>query len=86
MPGAGRNGAGGLPHRPGALARFGQVLADGIAQSEQAIYALAGEDTFNINSTQQLGRILFEKLGLPPVKKTKTGWSTNAEVLDKLRG
>ena len=39
----------------GALARFGQVLADGIAQSEQAIYALAGEDTFNINSTQQLG-------------------------------
>ena len=70
----------------GALARFGQVLADGIAQSEQAIYALAGEDTFNINSTQQLGRILFEKLGLPPVKKTKTGWSTNAEVLDKLRG
>ena len=86
MPGAGRDGAGGFLIDRGALARFGQVLADGIAQSEQAIYALAGEDTFNINSTQQLGRILFEKLGLPPVKKTKTGWSTNAEVLDKLRG
>ena len=42
--------------------------------------------TFNINSTQQLGHILFDKLGLPPVKKTKTGYSTNAEVLEKLRG
>ena len=49
------------------------------------IYALAGEE-FNVNSTQQLGRILFEKLGLPPVKKTKTGYSTSAEVLEKLRG
>ena len=46
---------------------------------------MAGE-RFNINSTQQLGNILFDKLGLPPVKKTKTGWSTNAEVLEKLKG
>ncbi|MDE6107968.1 MAG: DNA polymerase I, partial [Oscillospiraceae bacterium] len=52
---------------------------------EQAIYNLAGS-TFNINSTQQLGKVLFEDLGLPPVKKTKTGYSTNAEVLEKLRG
>ena len=46
---------------------------------------MAGEQ-FNINSTQQLGHILFDKLGLPPVKKTKTGYSTSAEVLEKLRG
>lgn len=45
---------------------------------------MAGE-AFNINSPKQLGAILFEKLGIPPVKKTKTGYSTNAEVLDKLR-
>ncbi len=70
----------------GALAEFGQMLSGRIAQVQQEIYALAGEDTFNINSTQQLGKILFDKLGLPPVKKTKTGYSTNAEVLEKLRG
>ena len=68
-----------------ALADFGQMLKARIETDEAAIYDLAGE-TFNVNSTQQLGRILFEKLGLPPVKKTKTGWSTNAEVLEKLRG
>ena len=70
----------------GALAEFGQMLSGRIAQVQQEIYTLAGEDTFNINSTQQLGKILFDKLGLPPVKKTKTGYSTNAEVLEKLRG
>lgn len=48
------------------------------------IYRIAGEE-FNINSTKQLGRILFEKLNLPVVKKTKTGYSTNAEVLEKLK-
>ena len=69
----------------GALVEFGKALADGISKSQQTIFDLAGEE-FNINSTQQLGRILFEQLGLPPVKKTKTGYSTNAEVLDKLRG
>jgi DNA polymerase-1 len=47
------------------------------------IYRHAGEE-FNINSTKQLGRVLFERLGLPPVKKTKTGYSTDAEVLDTL--
>ncbi len=70
----------------GALAEFGTMLSERIDQVQKTIYALAGEDTFNINSTQQLGNILFEKLGLPPVKKTKTGYSTNADVLDKLRG
>ena len=69
----------------GALVEFGEMLSDGIEKVQAAIYELAGEE-FNINSTQQLGRILFDQLGLPPVKKTKTGYSTNAEVLDKLRG
>lgn len=68
-----------------ALTEFGQRLDKRLKEDEQAIYAMA-EETFNINSTQQLGRILFDKLGLPPVKKTKTGYSTNAEVLEKLRG
>ena len=67
-----------------ALTEFGQMLEGRIAADQAAIYELAGE-TFNINSTQQFGKILFEKLGLPPVKKTKTGYSTNAEVLEKLR-
>ena len=70
----------------GALGEFGEMLSGRIAEVQANIYALAGEDTFNINSTQQLGKILFDKLGLPPVKKTKTGYSTNAEVLEKLRG
>ena len=69
----------------GALAAFGEMLAGRIDRCQGEIYRLAGEE-FNINSTQQLGRILFEQLGLPPVKKTKTGYSTNADVLDKLRG
>ena len=69
----------------GALIRFGEMLSQGIQGAQAAIFALAGEE-FNINSTQQLGRILFDQLGLPPVKKTKTGYSTNADVLDKLRG
>ncbi len=68
-----------------ALAEFGQMLDAQLKKDEEAIYELAGE-RFNINSTQQLGHILFDKLGLPPVKKTKTGYSTNAEVLEKLRG
>ena len=68
-----------------ALTAFGEMLEGRIRADEEAIYELAGEK-FNINSTQQLGRILFEQLGLPPVKKTKTGWSTSAEVLEKLRG
>ncbi|MDY3282228.1 DNA polymerase I [Dysosmobacter sp.] len=68
----------------GALASFGELLAKRTAELEQAIYDMAGE-TFNINSPKQLGEILFGKLGLPHGKKTKTGWSTNADVLEKLR-
>ena len=68
-----------------ALAEFGEVLAAGIEKLQESIYGHAGEK-FNINSTQQLGKLLFDRLGLPPVKKTKTGYSTNAEVLEKLRG
>ena len=67
-----------------ALAAFGETLAARTAELEQTIYALAGEE-FNINSPKQLGEILFGKLGLPHGKKTKTGWSTNADVLEKLR-
>ncbi len=67
-----------------ALAEFGQQLQTGIDALESEIYTLAGEK-FNILSPKQLGHILFEKLGLPPVKKTKTGYSTSADVLEKLR-
>ena len=55
-----------------------------IAALEREIYALAGAE-FNINSPKQLGEILFERLELPVIKKTKTGYSTNAEVLEELR-
>ena len=67
-----------------ALSSFGEALAERAARLEQEIYDLAGEE-FNINSPKQLGVILFDKLGLPHGKKTKTGWSTNADVLEKLR-
>nr|WP_317323555.1 DNA polymerase I [uncultured Flavonifractor sp.] len=80
---AGMEHAGGLVDR-GALTAFGEMLDGRIQADETLIYELAGEQ-FNINSTQQFGHILFDKLGLPPVKKTKTGYSTNAEVLEKLR-
>ena len=67
------------------LAQFGTMLAQRIADCEQVIFSYS-EAPFNINSTKQLGELLFEKLGLPPVKKTKTGYSTNADVLQKLKG
>ena len=67
------------------LAQFGSMLAQRIADCETLIYGYAG-GPFNINSTKQLGELLFENLGLPPVKKTKTGYSTNADVLEKLAG
>ncbi|MBE6961320.1 MAG: DNA polymerase I [Ruminococcaceae bacterium] len=67
-----------------SLAAFGEKLSQRAAELEQSIYDMAGEK-FNINSPKQLGEILFGKLGLPHGKKTKTGWSTNADVLEKLR-
>ena len=66
------------------LEQFGDMLAQRIADCETLIYSYSGEP-FNINSTKQLGDLLFEKLGLPPVKKTKTGYSTNVDVLEKLK-
>ena len=68
----------------GALQAFGQALDKAIAQLEERICSYAGP--FNINSPKQLGEVLFERLGLPSYKKTKTGYSTSAEVLEKLRG
>lgn len=65
------------------LETFSKKLTDRITILEKEIYELAGE-TFNINSTQQLGTILFEKLDLPALKKTKTGYSTDKDVLDEL--
>ncbi len=66
------------------LDSFGSFLTGEIDKLQQEIYDLAGE-TFNINSTKQLGVILFEKLGLKAGKKTKSGYSTSAEVLEKLK-
>lgn len=68
-----------------ALVSFGESLTGTIAELERAIYEHAGCE-FNINSPKQLGEVLFDKLMLPAGKKTKTGWSTNADVLEKLRG
>mgnify|MGYP003574916590 CR=1 FL=1 len=65
------------------LQRMGSELHDRLIDIEGIIYELAGEK-FNINSTKQLGVILFEKLNLPTFKKTKTGYSTSADVLEKL--
>ena len=66
------------------LKEFGKMLSERIAKCEKEIFSYSGEH-FNINSTRQLGEVLFEKLSLPPVKKTKTGYSTNADVLAKLK-
>ena len=66
-----------------ALKTYGDQLAGRIRELETAIYEQAGE-TFNINSPKQLGVILFEKMQLPGGKKTKTGYSTAADVLEKL--
>ncbi len=66
------------------LFRYGARLQESIVKLETEIYDMAGE-TFNINSPKQLGVILFEKLKLPGGKKTKTGYSTSADVLEKLK-
>ena len=65
------------------LEKIAAELADQIREVTGEIFKLAGEE-FNLNSPKQLGRILFEKLGLKPVRKTKTGYATDAAVLEKL--
>ena len=67
-----------------ALRAYGESLSGSIETLRETVWAEAGEE-FNIQSPKQLGAVLFEKLGLPGGKKTKTGYSTNADVLDKLR-
>lgn len=66
------------------LCEFSKLLKSKIEILEADIFEMAGE-TFNVNSPKQLGVILFEKLQLPPIKKTKTGYSTGVDVLEKLR-
>ena len=68
-----------------ALYEFGESLNGDIARLQESIWQHAGHE-FNINSPKQLGEVLFEELMLPSGKKTKTGWSTNVDVLEKLRG
>ncbi len=65
------------------IKRYGEELSEMAEALKSRIYSIAGEE-FNINSPKQLGEILFEKMGLPASKKTKTGYSTDAETLQKL--
>ncbi len=67
------------------LEDFSQKIADKIKDIEEKTYELAGEE-FNLNSPKQLGEILFDKLELPVIKRTKTGYSTSIDVLEKLEG
>ena len=67
------------------LNKFGNELKEKIEERIKNIHKLAGEE-FNVNSTKQLGEILFEKMKLPVIKKTKSGYSTDVDVLEKLRG
>lgn len=73
----------GIKVRPAELKAYGEALCGRIEELEKSIHEQAGSE-FNINSPKQLGEILFEKLQLPGGKKTKTGYSTAADVLDKL--
>lgn len=66
------------------LEKFGNELTDKIQTITKIIYEMA-EEEFNINSTKQLGEILFEKMKLPVIKKTKSGYSTDVDVLEKLK-
>ncbi|MBR7074514.1 MAG: DNA polymerase I [Oscillospiraceae bacterium] len=68
-----------------ALYDFGESLNGDIERLQESIWQHAGHE-FNINSPKQLGEVLFEELMLPSGKKTKTGWSTNVDVMEKLRG
>ncbi len=74
----------GIRVEPEVLKTYGQELKVQTEEAQARIYDMAGEE-FNINSPKQLGHILFEKLGLPAAKKTKSGYSTSADVLEKLR-
>ncbi|WP_372996835.1 DNA polymerase I [Lutispora sp.] len=67
----------------GRLQELSALFSERIDRLTEEIYELAGEE-FNVNSTKQLSVILFEKLSLPPIKKTKTGYSTDVEVLERL--
>ena len=73
----------GMLVRPEELRSYGEMLTGRIEELEKSIHEAAGEN-FNINSPKQLGEILFEKIKLPGGKKTKTGYSTAADVLEKL--
>ncbi len=73
----------GVMVKPDELRAYGEALNGRIAELEESIHQKADSD-FNINSPKQLGEILFEKMGLPGGKKTKTGYSTAADVLEKL--
>ena len=73
----------GIKVDPDDLDRLGEEFRERLAQYERDIHRLAGRE-FNIASTKQLSDVLFEELGLPVIKKTKTGYSTNAEVLEAL--
>ncbi|MRH42889.1 DNA polymerase I [Aquibacillus halophilus] len=67
------------------LEKMGEDLQERLKTIEKEVHELAGE-TFNLNSPKQLGPILFEKLSLPVIKKTKTGYSTSADILEQLQG
>ncbi len=68
-----------------ALEEYGKELSAQAEELRTKLFDYAGHE-FNPNSTKELGKVLFEELGLPPLKKTKTGYSTSAEVLERLRG
>lgn len=74
----------GIKVEASVLNQLGNEFAVKLQELEHKIYQQAGEE-FNLNSPKQLGHILFEKLGLPPIKKTKTGYSTSVEVLEQLK-
>ncbi|ERL66358.1 PolA [Schleiferilactobacillus shenzhenensis LY-73] len=74
----------GIKCDPDTLRKIGASLKDRLRDLENQIYTEAGHE-FNINSTKQLGTVLFDEMKLPPVKKTKTGYSTSVDVLEKLQ-
>ena len=74
----------GMPVDRGALESIGEDLVERISDMEARIFSEVGHE-FNIGSPKQLGEVLFEEMGIPPIRKTKTGYSTDAKVLDQLR-